>query len=142
VNVDLQGTTMGIDIEINSNYKFIDQGVKGVQSGKGKYQFKTIHPSRKMMKAILKWAKTRALGGKTKYKAVSKQERKNKRINKIVSNAKKRESMAYGMATNIKKKGIKPTYFFSKAIKSTKDLQKEKYSEALKLDIIESLNNN
>lgn len=142
VNVDLQGTTMGIDIEINSTYKFIDQGVKGVQSGKGKYQFKTIHPSKKMAKAILKWAKTRALGGKIKYKAVSKQERKNKSINKVVSAAKSREALSYAIATNIKKRGIKPTQFFSKAIRSTQKLQKEKYSEALKLDIIESLNNN
>lgn len=142
VNIDLQGTKMGIDIEINSTYKFIDQGVRGVEGGTGKYQFKTKRPSKKMAQAILRWAKKRALGGKIKYKAVSKQERKNKSINKVVSEAKSRESLSYAIATNIKKRGIKPTKFFSKAVSATKKLQKEKYAQALKLDIIESLNNN
>lgn len=142
VNIVAQGTNLSLDIEIASTYKFLNDGVKGVESGTGKYQFKTKRPSAKMAKAILKWAKTRALSGKVKYKAVSKNEAKNKRLNKVVSEAKKREGLAYAIATNIKKRGIKPTKFFTKAIEETRKQQKKLFSDALKLDIIESLNEN
>jgi hypothetical protein len=141
-DIVVNGTNMSLDIEIASTYKFLDQGVKGVESGQGKYSFKTKRPSAKMAKAILKWIKTRALSGKIKYKAVSKNEGKNKKLNKVLSEAKNREALSYAIATNIKKKGIAPTKFFSKAIASARKEQKKLFADALKLDIIESLNNN
>lgn len=139
-DIVVQGTNYELDIEIASTYKFLNDGVKGTQAGTGKYSFKTNKVSKKMAKAILAWMKVRSLSGKTKYKAVSKNEAKNKRLNKVLSEAKSRESLSYAIATNIKKKGIKRTRFFSKAIESAKREQKKLFAEALKLDIIESLN--
>lgn len=132
-------TKMQIDIEIASTYKFLDAGVKGTQGGTGKYSFKNPHPSEKMAKAIRGWLRLRRVA--TKYKAISRTERKNKRIKKLVeSRDGKLTALSYAIATNIKKKGIKPTHFFSKAIKDTRKMVKSKFPHALKLDIIEALN--
>ena len=127
-----------VDISIDSTYKFLDQGVKGVEGGTGKYQFKTKYPNKKMALAILKWVRKRGIA--TKYKAISKTERKNQRIKRMIKKSDNLKGMAYAISTNIKKKGIKPTYFFSKAIEATKKEQKKVYAEALKLDIIETFN--
>lgn len=130
---------MQIDISIASTYKFLNDGVKGVESGMGKYQFKTIKVSQGMAKSIRAWLRVRRVA--TKYKAISKTESKNQKIKKLVESADgKLTGLSYAIATNIKKKGIKPTKFFSKAVQSTKDLRKKKFSQALKLDIIESFN--
>ena len=139
-DIVVQGTSYELDIEIASTYKFLNDGVKGVESGKGKYSFKTKRPSKKMAAAILRWLKVRSLSGKIKYKEVSKNEGKNKRIHKVVSEAKNRESLSYAVATSIKKRGIKPTKFFTKAIETARREQKTLFADALKLDIIESLN--
>lgn len=140
VNLDLTGVNMSVDVEILSTYKFLDQGVKGVNGGSGKYSFKNKFVSKKMMNAILKWVKKRSLSGKTKYKAVSKNERKNKRLNKIVSKANSRESLAYAIAANVKKNGIDRTLFFTNAIKDTQKEVKKRFAAALKIDIINQIN--
>lgn len=142
VNIQASAAKMSLDIEILSTYKFLDQGVKGVEGGKGKYAFKTKYANKKMATAILKWLRKRGAGGKVKYKAVSKNEKKNKRINKTLSTADNFKSLAYAVSVGIKKKGIDPTYFFTDAIKATEKLQKQKYAKALKLDIIQTINNN
>ena len=151
VNLDLSAPSMSVEVEILKSYKFLDKGVKGYESGTGKYQFKKPVRGKtgkrgegrkkmpKMVAAILKWLKKRSLSGKVKYKAVSRNERKDKSINKTVNDAKSREALAYAVATNIKKKGIKPTYFFTNAIKATQKETKKKFAEALKIDIINSL---
>lgn len=141
VNILLKGAVMSLDIELLSTYKFLDLGVKGTHGGAGKFQFKNSFPNDKMAKAIRSWLRTRRVV--TKYKAKSKTERKNKKINKMVQSQDNRlTSLSYAIATNIKKKGIKATKFFSKAIEATRKEQKKKYGDALKLDIIESINRN
>lgn len=137
-DVKTNATKLQVDISIDSTYKFLDQGVKGVESGKGKYQFKTIYPNKKMALAILKWVRKRGIA--TKYKAISKTERKNQRIKRMIKKSDNLKGMAYAISTNIKKKGIKPTKFFTKAIEATKKEQKKRFAEALKLDIIETFN--
>ena len=127
-----------VDISIDSTYKFLDQGVKGVEGGTGKYQFKTKYPNKKMALAILKWVRKRGIA--TKYKAISKTERKNQRIKRMIKKSDNLKGMAYAISTNIKKKGIKPTKFFTKAIEATKKEQKKRFADALKLDIIETFN--
>ncbi len=125
-----------IDISLDSTYKFLDQGVKGVEGGTGKYQFKTKYPNKKMALSILKWLRKRGVA--TKYKAISKTERKNQRIKNMVKKSDNLKGMAYAISTNIKKKGIKPTKFFTKAVEATKREQKKRFADALKLDIIET----
>lgn len=142
VNLDLTGTKTSIDVQILSTYKFLDQGVKGTKSGNGKYQFKNNFVGKKMKSAILKWLKKRSLSGRIKYKAVSTNERKNKRINKAVNAVKSRESFAYAVATNIKKYGIDRTLFFTNAVKATQKESRKRFAAALKIDIINSINGN
>ena len=143
-NVKTNATKMSLDIVIASDYKFINSGVKGVESGSGKYAFKTKYPNKKMAGAIKKWLKVRRIV--SKYAPISKTETKNKKINKLVESADgKLTGLSYAIATNIKKRGIKPTYFFSgksfSAVEATKKEQKKRYARAFKLDIIENLKN-
>jgi hypothetical protein len=139
VNLDIRTIKMSLDIEILDTYKFLDQGVKGTESGAGKYSFKTSHPNKKMATAILKWARKRSLSGKTKYKPKGVNEAKDVKMNKMVTGSDNLKGMAYAISTNIKKFGIEKTLFFSDAVKDTKALQKKKYADAFKLDIIENL---
>lgn len=141
VNLDLTGTKTSIDVQILSTYKFIDQGVKGTQGGNGKYQFKNNKVGKKMYAAISKWLKKRAAGGRTKYKAVSRNEKKNQKLNKLRNSADKK-ALAYAVATNIKKRGIDRTLFFTNAVKETQKESRKRFAAALKIDIINSLNGN
>lgn len=139
--IQITGTKMELDVEIKSTYKFLDQGVRGTEGGTGRYSFKTARAGKRMAMAIKSWLKVRRIA--SNYKAMSKNEAKNKRIKKMVESADgKLTSLSYAIATSIKKKGIKPTKFFTNAVRDTKALQKKKYADALKLDIIESLNLN
>lgn len=129
-NIVTKGTNLELDIQIASTYKFLNDGVKGWKSGKGKYQFKKTPPGKKMVGAIKKWIKVRSIV--TKYKAISANESKNKKISK--------DTMAYAMAVKVKRDGIEPTKFFTKALATARKEQKRLFADALKLDIIESLN--
>jgi hypothetical protein len=139
-DIQVHGTQFELDIEILSTYKFLNDGVQGVNGGSGKYKFKTLKVSKKHALAMLKWIKVRRVA--TKYKAISANERKNKKIQKASSKADSQKALAYAIATAIKKKGIRPTKFFTKAIEATKKEQKKKYANAFKLDIIETINKN
>jgi hypothetical protein len=168
VNLQTNATKMSLDVEIASTYKFLNEGVKGYESGTGKYQFNKPGWGRKkgqkagsgkvspMVLAILKWVKNRRIVSKysahssysdklkgDKYGAT---EKKNKQIKALSDAATSQKSLAYAIATNIKKKGIKPTYFFSgknySAVESTQKEQKKRFAKAFKLDIIENLKSN
>ena len=153
--VETNATKMSLDVMINSEYKFINSGVKGVESGKGKYAFKTKFANKKMALAILKWIKVRRVVSKYKaHSAISDNlngknkgatEKKNKAVKALSDAATSQKALAYAIATNIKKRGIKPTYFFSgkpySAVEATKKEQKKRYAKAFKLDIIENLKN-
>jgi hypothetical protein len=145
VNLQTNATKMSLDVEIISTYKFLNDGVKGVESGTGKYAFKSKYPNKKMAGEIKKWLRVRKIV--SKYAPISKTESKNKKINKMVQSADgKLTGLSYAIATNIKKKGIKPTYFFSgknySAVEMTQKEQKKRFAKAFKLDIIENLKSN
>lgn len=136
-NIVANGTNIELDIQIASTYKFLNDGVKGWKSGKGKYQFKKKFPGKKMIGAIKSWVKVRKIA--TKYKAISANERKNQNIKKL-SKSQEVERVATAMAVKIKRDGIAPTKFFTKAVATARKEQKKLFADALKLDIIESLN--
>lgn len=138
-NIEVETGKMSLDVMILDRYKFIDQGVKGVEGGRGKYSFKTKHPSKKMALAILRWLRAGKARFNIKYKPVSKTEKKNRRLGRAVNKSDNLKSLAYAMATSIKKKGIKPTKFFEKAVKSTEKKFKSEIAKGYKLDIIQSL---
>lgn len=153
VNVQTNANKFSLDIEIASTYKFLDQGVNGVEKNRGsKYSFKTKFANKKMALAILKWVKNRRVVSKYKaYSALSDNlkgknfgatERKNKKIKAMSDAATSQKSLAYAISVGIKKKGLKRTLFFTDAITATKKEQKKRYADALKLDIIETINKN
>jgi hypothetical protein len=138
--IQVNGSKMSVEIEILSTYKFLDKGVRGVKSGTGKYSFKTMYANKRMKNAIKKWLLKRSIA--SKYKAISKTEAKNQEIKRKVTNARnvdKMDAFAYAVAVSIKKKGIKPTMFFSKAVAATERKAKEEFAKAIKLDIVESI---
>lgn len=135
LNPEQIGKTIHIDIEALYYYQFIDGGVKGTRGGNGKYSFKNNVVGKKMQEAIRKWLIKEGLKAKTtkKYKAISVRESKRKSIGETS------RSVAYAIGINIKKKGLKRTNFFSKALKSTKDKSRQELSKGFKVDIINSL---
>jgi len=152
VNADLSGTNMSVEVEILKTYKFLDLGVKGVGGvGRGKFQFKTKYVSKKMALAILKWLRRRgatartypalygSYGTRLKTGGKGKIERKDLRIKKQVDNAASFKSLAYAVSSSIKQNGIKPTFFFTNAVKDTQKESRRKFAEAFKVDIINSL---
>lgn len=153
VNLDLSGERKSLDIQILSTYKFLDEGVRGVNGGTGKYQFKNLHVSRKMAAAILKWLRRRskrastypstygAYGTKLKGGGRGKIEQKDLRIRKQVQGAEDYKRLAYAVSTAIKAKGIRPTKFFTNAIRDTEKIAKRKIGEGFKIDIIEVIKN-
>lgn len=136
-DLDISGQRMSVDVLILDRYKFINDGVKGVEGGTGKYQFKTIRPTVEMVRSIKSWLRKRGARA-TKYKAISRTERKDKRIKKMKTEADSQTSLAWAAATSVKKKGIKPTKFFTKAVRATEKKFKEEMAKGIKLDIIES----
>ncbi len=138
-DIEIDGSKLSIDIEILDRYKFINDGVKGTQGGTGKYQFKTSKPNIGMKNAIKSWLRTRGRRA-MKYKAISKTERKDQGIARTRAKADSQESLAWAVATSIKKKGIKPTKFFTNAVKATERQFKKEIAAGFRLDIIESLN--
>jgi len=139
VNLDFTGAKLSVDVQILSTYKFLDKGVKGTEGGTGKYKFKTPHPSKRMANAIDSWLRTRGIRGTLakKYKpyatAKAGVEQKDVRIDQ------NKKGLAYAVATSIKKKGIRPTFFFTNAVKDTQKQAKKIIGQGFKLDIIQNL---
>ena len=146
VNVKTNAARLSMDVEILSTYKFLDKGVRGTESGAGKYAFKTKYPNKKMATEILKWVRKRSIV--SKYSPHSSRqdnlrgaavETKNKEIKNLKDRATNYKSLAYAISTNIKKHGIKKTGFFTNAVAATLKEQKARYARAFKLDVIENL---
>jgi hypothetical protein len=135
------GTKMELDIELKSYYKFLDRGVKGTEGGAGEFSFKNNHPSKKMRKSIGEWIRRRGMrsrGYAKKYRPYGQVETKDT----STGSTDPQDSMIWAMATSIKKKGIKPTKFFSNAIAKGRRETKKILGDALRIDIIESIKNN
>lgn len=134
VNPQFVGGNIQMDIEALAYYAFINKGVRGTKSGNGLYSFKTDYPSKKMVDEIREWMKRAGISTRNIQKSVSKLESKRKSISQADS--------AYAMSRSIKMKGIKPTGYFDKAVKSTQSRAKDTLGQALVVDVINSLPKN
>lgn len=131
-----EGNKMIVDVMILERYKFIDSGVNGVEKSHGSpYSFKNKYANKAMATELLKWMRVRGRRA-MKYKGISRTERKDKAIKKRTAKADDLKALAYATAVSIKKKGIKPTKFFTKAVKSTEKEFKKEIAAGFKLDII------
>lgn len=102
-------------------YDFVNKGVSGTQVKRNSpYSFKTPFANRKMALSIVGWLQTNKRAGirEDQTRKLSKLQKKRKSIIKMVSDAENKRRLAYAIASNIKKKGIKKTGFFDKALDS------------------------
>lgn len=99
-------------------YDFVNKGVKGVKTGtpNSPYAFKNIGVSRAMLSNIYSWVNRNGLRGNDV--AITKRQAKRQSLSKMVSEASKKKSLAYAIAVNIKKRGLKQTRFFDNAVDS------------------------
>lgn len=133
--LQIMGKTIIAEVKVLDYYKFINSGVKGTTGGAGKYSFKNSHPSKKMQEAIRKWLITEGI--KIRNTKVAVNSREKRRLS--FKNVDKTSSLAYAVATNIKKRGLKATKFWDDAERDLRKVIKERLSGALKIDVINSL---
>jgi hypothetical protein len=97
-------------------YDFVNKGVKGVKSGtpNSPYSFKNLGVSRSMLKNISSWVNRN--GVRRNDVSITKRQAKRESLSKMVSETSKKKSIAYAVAVNIKKKGLKKTGYFDSAV--------------------------
>jgi hypothetical protein len=105
-------------------YDFVNKGVKGTRSGTpadSPYSFRSDMPGPSMTSAIAGWYRRHASYGRkeTQKKNLSAVQRKRKKLSKMVDANKRIKSLAFATAVNIKRRGLKKTGFFDKAIQSS-----------------------
>lgn len=116
------GSSLSIIVGYPSNspaakyYDFINKGVKGVKSGtpNSPYAFKNIGVGRAMLSNIYSWVNRNGI--KRNDVAITKRQAKRQSLSKMVDEASKKKSLAYAVAVNIKKRGLKKTGFFDNAV--------------------------
>lgn len=141
VNLDLSGERKSLDVEILSTYKFLDEGVRGVKGGTGKYSFKSLGVGKKMHKAILDWLKIRGRRGAVAIvrRPYGKLEIKDRQIAKKVNKGDDLKRLAYAVGTAVKRDGIRPTKFWTNAVRDTNKQAKRIIGEGFRADIINSI---
>jgi hypothetical protein len=115
-----QGNTYSIEMgyPVSSTaakyYDYVNKGVTGVQSGSptSPYRFKTLGVGKKMALNILQWVRRNNVKGDV---ALTKGQSKRQSLSKMVSEASRKKSLAYAIAVNIKKRGLRKTGFFDQA---------------------------
>ena len=105
-------------------YDFVNKGVKGTRSGTpadSPYSFRSDMPGPSMTSAIAGWYRRNAKAGRREdqKKNLSAVQRKRKKLSKMVDANKRIKSLAFATAVNIKRRGLKKTGFFDKAIQSS-----------------------
>jgi len=125
-----EGSQISIEILALFYYKFIDRGVRGVESGTGDFQFRTALPSKRMVDAFDRWIKREGISVENVKQALFKKERKGMQV---------KSSAAYSFARSVKAKGIRPTGFMSKAIRTAETIMKKELGAGLKVDVLNTL---
>lgn len=129
---ELINTGTGYELEIGypagskaaKYYDFVNKGVRGTISGQpadSPYSFKNDRPGSSMTTAIAGWYRRHASYGRkeTQKTGLSAVQRKRKNLSKMVDANKRLRSLAYATAINIKRRGLKKTGFFDKAVESS-----------------------
>lgn len=129
------GSTVSIDILMNFYGAFHNKGVKGTRGGQSLagYSFKNEIVSRKMYKAIDEWIKRAGTTTRTvkQYKGYGRHETKRKSIANYDN--------TYATARAIKMRGLKPTGFLDKAVRSTQLKVSNRLGATLRIDVLDGL---
>lgn len=142
--MEILGKVYSISINLNDYYKFVDQGVKGWQDERGgnspyhfkKFTGKSGQKSSKMVSAIREWLVREALQGSGKenaHKAASARSQKRHSITDVSTQA------AIVISKVIRKKGLKPTHFWTDTEREMNKLISDEFAASFKIDIINSL---
>jgi hypothetical protein len=142
--VEILGSVYSVSIQLADYYKFVDQGVKGWADEKGgnsPYQFKNYgkgngSKNSKMITAIRKWIIKQGLQSKAIKKPITRREKFQKSITDTSFQT------ALIISKSIKKKGLKPTHFWTDANKSVLAIAEAQFAAAIKIDIISSIYGN
>jgi len=119
---ETNGYSISLGYPVNSKaakyYDFVNKGVKGFKSGtpNSPYSFKNLGVGRSMLKNISSWVNRNGI--KRNDVSITKRQSKRESLSKMVSEASKKKSIAYAVAVNIKKKGLKKTGYFDNAVNS------------------------
>lgn len=108
-------------------YDFVNKGVQGfkdqTKAPNSPYKYKSEYPKwgGEFHKAILGWYRRHASFGRkeTQTTNLSGLQKKRKKLIKMVDAEKNKKSLAYATAISIKRKGLKTTGFFDKAIEQS-----------------------
>jgi hypothetical protein len=123
-----------LSIVLPDYYDFINKGVQGVKGGNASpYKFRTLTVSYDMMRSIRKWMIRKNLKATVQNKKFP-----NKKAKTFTQTA---SSAAYVVAVGIKKKGIKATHFFDKAIDKVYPELAPMLAKALSEDVVAVVKN-
>jgi hypothetical protein len=123
-----------LSIVLPDYYDFVNKGVQGVKGGNpSPYRFRKLTVSYDMMRSIRKWVIRKNLKATVQNKKFP-----NKKVKTFDQTS---NSMAYAVAVGIKKKGIKATHFFDKAIDKIYPQLAPKLAKALGEDVVAVIKN-
>ena len=99
-------------------YDFVNKGVKGVKSGtpNSPYAFKNIGVGRAMLRNIKSWVDRNGI--RRNDVAITRRQATRQSLSNMVSEASRSKNLAYAVAVNIKKRGLRKTGFFDSAVDS------------------------
>ena len=110
--------------EASKYYDFVNKGVKGVggknarpKQNTGEYSYKTPYANKKMATNLLLWLRKSANATRNEKVTITKTQRKRKKLSNVVGKTDSLKTLAYAMATAIKRDGLKANFFFDKAVK-------------------------
>ncbi len=144
--VSIFGSIYQVGINVADYYKFVDQGVKGwadEYGGSSPYQFKNYTGSSGkktslMIEAIKKWLIKEGLKGANKvnnHPMASRRDRARAKISDPSLGA------AIAISKAVKKRGLKPSHFWTDTQEEIRSSLQQKLAEAFKIDIITNLTN-
>lgn len=138
------GYTIEFGYPINSKaakyYDYVNKGVAGFvtqnKPNAGIYKFHSKYPNRAMAASIFSWLNKARKQVANVPKATNQLERKRIGLRKMVTEADNKKRLAYAISTNIKKGGLKATYYVDNAMKTVfnKDFR-DAIGEALDTEI-------
>ena len=141
-DLEYKSGIMSVDVLIPEYLRYQNDGVNGTQVNHGsKFSYKGKMPP---LMPILKWVRREINKLKTdKYGPVNRAKMgasmRKARAVKQMTDEKKFRSVAFAIAKNIQKKGIKPTGDIDQAANITERIFKREMAEGFKIDIINSL---
>lgn len=115
-------------------YDFVNKGVKGIKDSTlapdSPYRFRKLNPGGPLTQAIEAWISRHAIASRNedqKFGLTNLQKKRNS-VSQLASSEAKQHSIAYAIGASIKRRGLKKTGYFDKAVN---DVFGEGFSEAL-----------